>query len=662
MAATWTVLASAGGTPEFLPQLVALVGGAAIVGYLSARLRVVPIVGFLLAGVLIGPNQLGLVDERNVVDAAAEIGVILLLFTIGIEFSLERLARIRRLIVVAGGLQVGFATAATAALALAFGVPAGAAVFTGLLVALSSTAIVLKILGEQKEMNSTRGQGAVGILLFQDLAVVAMVLAVPALAGSGGGAAGIAGAVLKAAALIAGVLVIARLFMPPVLDAIARTCSPEVFLLSLVAVCFGTALLSAAVGVSVSLGAFLAGLVVSESRHGTHAFGEILPLQILFSATFFVSVGMLLDVGFLADEPLLVAGSVVGTVLVKATTAALGVRLAGVPTATAAGIGLLLAQVGEFSFVLEALGREEGLSPLDLGNDGSQALVATTVVLMIATPLLGRAGVALEARLGARRRRSASPAPAADPGEGGRDGGVLVLGYGRGARGLIGELRQLVVPFTVVTLSPDGAIEAQADGIDVIVGDYGKQAVLVEVGVLTARLVVVADDEAERTERVLALARNLNPGVVLVARPLDDVDLNELAAAGADHVVTPDRASTIGLAIAVRAVLTGGDGRIPLSTVVRFDPDRDSPCPHVEVIEAVQPSAYGCEDCLRIGSTWVHLRICLSCGHVGCCDSSPHRHARAHAGADGHPLVASLERDESWAFCFLDDTLIEPVR
>jgi CPA2 family monovalent cation:H+ antiporter-2 len=652
------MLLAAGDVPDFLPEVVALVGGAALIGYLSSRLHVVPIVGFLLAGIVIGPGQLGLIDEQEVVDAAAEVGVILLLFTIGLEFSLERLARIRRLIVIGGGLQVVLATGVTAAIAAAAGVPAGPAIFTGFLVALSSTAIVMKVLADRNETSTARGQASLGVLIFQDLAVVAMVLLVPVLAGSDGGLVGIAVALLTAIALVAAVLVVARRLMVPFLDAVARTCSQEVFLLAVVAICFGTALLSAAVGASVSLGAFLAGLIVSESRHGTHAFGEVLPLQILFSATFFVSVGLLLDLGFLADEPLLVAAAVLGTVVIKAATGTIALRLSGLATSAAAGIGLLLAQVGEFSFVLDVLGRDEGLTPLDLGADGSQTLVATTVILMAATPALAAAGNAVDDRLG-RRAALHRPVAAEPPARRHqRDGHVLVLGYGAAARALVGELREIGVPFTVVTLSPDGAIEASADGIDVVVGDYAKKAVALEAGVAVARAVVVPDDELERTRRVIALARVLNPDAPIIARPLGAPAVAELAEAGADYVVTPDRASDIGLAIAVRSVLVGGEGPVPPSTIVRFDPEPSGTCPHVDAIEPVQPSAYGCEDCLRRGSTWVHLRICLTCGHVGCCDSSPYRDARVHADRDQHPIAASLEPGKAWAYCYLDDTMM----
>lgn len=651
------LLAAGSDIPEFLPELVALVGGAALVGYLSSRLRVVPIVGFLLAGVAIGPAQLGLVDNQEVVDVAAEVGVILLLFTIGIEFSLERLARIRRLILGGGGLQVLLATTVTAGLAMAGGVDASTAIFTGFLVSLSSTAIVLKILAARGESSTARGQASLAILIFQDLAIVGMVLLVPVLAGSGGGPGDTAIALAKAGGLVVFVLVAARRALPLLLDVVSRTCSPEVFLLALVAVCFGTALLSAAVGVSVSLGAFLAGLMVSESRHGTHAFAEVLPLQIVFSAAFFVSVGMLADLGFLVDEPMLVVGAIVGIVAIKLVTTAVAARLVGARVPVALGTAFMLAQVGEFSFVLDELGHDEGLSPLGLGADGSQALIAATVVLMAATPLLAAIGWGAEDRL-ARRRPTAPPQLAAVEGAH-RVGHVLVAGYGVAARSLVGELRSLAVPFTILTLDPDGAIEASDDGLDVVVGDYAKAAVLDEANVRAARAVVIADDEDERTERVASEVRAMNPTATIITRPLGEPDVAVLAAAGADHVVTSERASSIGVGIALRDTLGAGDGRRPLSTVFRFMPAAGTTCHHLDTIEPVLPSAYGCEDCLRMGTTWVHLRICLTCGYVGCCDSSPQRHARAHYEAGGHPIIASLEPGETWAYCFLEDETLE---
>lgn len=280
------MLLAAGESPSYLGPVVALLVAAGVIGYLSVRARIVPIVGFLLAGVLIGPHQLGLVSDTETVTAAADIGVMLLLFTIGVEFSLARLASIKRLVLVGGGIQVLATITLTAALVAAFGADWRTAVFTGFLVALSSTAIVLKVLSASGRTTQPVGQSSIGALVFQDLAVVLMVLIVPLLgtgSGGGGGPWELLRALGTAAVVLVVVLVVARTVMPPVLERVARTCSPEVFLLTVVAIGLGTAYITSLAGVSVALGAFLAGLVVSESRHSAHALGEILPLQIVFS-------------------------------------------------------------------------------------------------------------------------------------------------------------------------------------------------------------------------------------------------------------------------------------------------------------------------------------------------------------------------------------------
>ncbi|NJK81568.1 MAG: sodium:proton exchanger, partial [Chloroflexaceae bacterium] len=238
-----------GGMLPFLPEVVALLAASALIAYICFRLGLVPIVGFLLAGVAIGPNALGLVQDRQLIDAVAEIGVILLLFTIGIEFSLEKLAKIKELLFIGGGLQTSLVIAAVAGIALLFGVSWQVSIFTGCLIVLSSTVIVLKLLGERGETNSPGGQISLGILIFQDLAIIIMVLFVPILAGEGGSALDIVWALTKAVGIIVLVLVFARRVMPPVLELVARTCSTEIFLLTVIAICFGTAWLTSLAGV-----------------------------------------------------------------------------------------------------------------------------------------------------------------------------------------------------------------------------------------------------------------------------------------------------------------------------------------------------------------------------------------------------------------------------
>lgn len=780
---------------HFLTEIVALILAGAGIAYVCFRLGLVPIVGFLIAGVVIGPNALGLIRDRDLVDAAAELGVIFLLFTIGIEFSLEKLARLKTVIFAGGGLQVGLASLATMAILMAFGVEWRAGLFTGFLVALSSTAIVLKILADRGETSAPHGQVALGLLIFQDLAVVVMVLLVPMLAGGGGGDSGwgIGLALAKAGLIIAVVLLFARRFMPHVLELVARTCSPELFLLTVIAICLGTAFVTSLAGVSLSLGAFLAGLVVSESRFSEHALSEILPLQILFSATFFVSVGMLLDVGFLLGHLPLVLGSIVLVLVVKLVTTAASVRVLGYATPVAAVSAAMLAQVGEFSFVLERAGRDLGLSPAGLVGGGSQAFIASTVVLMIATPLLASLG----GRAVQRLRGEAFEPETEEPVEGPHaplESHVVVAGYGQAARRLVRVLQGSGIPYVITTLSPEGADEAEAEGLPVVLGDATRQRTLLLAGADRAKMLVVADDDPATARRVVAVARTVNPTMRIVVRTRYIAEVEPLTEAGADSVIAeelegvvqlftdvmrtyevspeemqrhedairsggyaslratdrprapivecdlgPDcldhRAITVregsaaagrslasldlprryaisprawgrggrwiddpagetvlragdelalsgtGAAFAEAAPLfrVGGDGggdeaaragpggarqevamgKIDTETVVTHEIAPDAAgCAHAAQIRPVVPSAPGCEECLASGSRWVHLRLCMSCGHVGCCDDSPNRHATAHHRGTGHPIFKSLEPGEGWAWCYVDEVVL----
>ncbi|RKN45532.1 hypothetical protein D7223_17565 [Micromonospora endolithica] len=638
---------------------------AAVIGYLSTRLRIVPIVGFLLAGVAIGPHALGLVESQQAIDVAAEVGVILLLFTIGIEFSLSRLAAMWRLIVIGGGLQVVLTVGvATAALAV-FGVSWQVGVFTGFLVSLSSTAIVLRLLASRGETQTETGRTALAYLIFQDLAIVVMVLLVPMLGGEGGTALDVAVALGTAIGIVAVVLVVARWIMPRLLEVVARACSPEVFLLTVIAICFGTAYLTSLAGVSVSLGAFLAGMVVSESRHSEHALGEILPLQILFSATFFVSVGMLLDLGFVVANLPLVLAAVGGVLVVKSIATAVSAAVLRVRPAVLAGLSLLIVQVGEFSFVLERVGRDAGLTPAGLGEDGAQAFIAATVLLMVATPWLGAAGRGLGGAIERRGRRPGAPTPDLAGGDGGgARGHVIISGYGAATRSLAGDLATAGVPLVIVTLNPDGAAEAESDGHEVLRGDSTRQHILDRAGLAQARMVVIPEDDPETAQRIVSVVRTAAPHAAIVVRVDEPVDLDDLAAAGADRLVDTHRAGHAALTEAVLRGLAGprpGPTRVDVHSIVTWRPDPEAPCPHTEMIVPVLPSAPGCQECLLEGSTWVHLRLCLSCGHVGCCDSSPRRHASAHYRQEEHAIAASVEPGEDWAWCYLDETLLNRV-
>ena len=796
------ILLAAGSAPAFLSEAVALIVAGAVIAYISFRLKLVPIVGFLIAGVLIGPNALGLVKDEALVGATAEIGVILLLFTIGIEFSLEKLASIQKLIFGGGTAQVVLSIMVTAGILAAFGVDWKVGVFTGMLVALSSTAIVLKLLADNGETSSEPGQVGLGLLIFQDLAIVVMVLMVPALGSAGGGGLGqILWALAKAILIIAAVLLVARRIMPKILETVAKTCSPELFLLTVIAICFGTAYLTSLAGVSLSLGAFLAGLMVSESRFSQHALSETLPLQILFSAVFFVSVGMLLDVSFLVRNLPIVIAAIGAILVIKIATTWLSVRALGYAAPVATASALILAQIGEFSFVLARAGSEEGLSPAGAGEAGSQTFIAATVVLMVLTPFLMRAGSGLSAKIVAKREFAALPSNGEPESLGDApvlEDHVIVAGYGQAARGLVRVLSGSGIPYVITTLSPDGANEAEAAGLPVVRGDATKPFLLQHVGIGNAKMMVIADDNPSMAHRIVSVARQINPTMRIVVRTRYTQEVEPLAAAGADTVIAEELESIVQLfgevlrdyripgsqieayeelarrngysalfddevdasvfrcepgqdcfdsrtvtvregsavagkslralklienfdltvksikrdgqelsdlpselvlrpgdelimsgptqAFANNAALFRGsaDGRsdastpaptavsadenalsfasetgISLDTRVNYTSTVDSAvCSHLDRIRPVFPSAPGCEECLRIGAEWVHLRLCLTCGHVGCCDTSDYKHATAHFRDTEHPVMKSIEVLDDWAWCFVDEEYI----
>jgi CPA2 family monovalent cation:H+ antiporter-2 len=786
-----TDLLLAGAVPPFLGEVVAFIAVSSVIAYICFRLGLVPIVGFLVAGVLIGPNGLGFVRNQELVDATAEIGVILLLFTIGIEFSLEKLDQIKKLIFIGGGLQVILSTLGMAGLLFLLGIDWRVGIFTGFLIALSSTAIVLKLLTDRGETNSVPGQISLGLLIFQDLAVIVMVLLVPVLGGQGGSPADVGIALGKAALIIAVVLIFARKLMPKVLEAVARTCSPELFLLTVIAICFGTAYLTSLAGVSVSLGAFLAGLLVSESRFSQHAFSEILPLQILFSATFFVSVGMLLNLEFLAQNVPFVLTAIAIVLIVKVITTGASVFALGYKLPVVAASGLLLAQVGEFSFVLERAGREVNLFPAGMAEEGSQTFIAATVILMVITPLLAQIGMGLSRRIESRLMKKELAEGALEPRleiQSRLENHVIVAGYGQAARKLVRVLAGSGIPYIITTLSPIGANEAEAEGLPVLRGDASKLHTLTLAGIERSKMLVIADDDPSMAHRIASVARNFNPTLQIVVRTRYIADVESLTKAGVDRVVLEELESIVQLLAGilrdyqisreeieadVEAIRSGGyaalrermtDGEpivtcqgldqscfdtrtvtvrggapissqpiaslrieeeygvkiqeirregipindlpsdfvvqpgdeivlsgsaaafakvaplfrtevseeikeatlipsarydrygIDLEQVIELKTNSNSTnCSHLDRVQRVTPSAKGCGECLRTGDDWVHLRICMTCGHVGCCDDSKNKHATKHYHETSHPIIRSLEPGEDWAWCYPDE-------
>lgn len=533
-------------TVPFLGDVVLLLLLCVAIAYVCHRLRLETVVGFLLAGVLIGPSALGLVQDAGLVDGLAEVGVILLLFTIGLEFSLEKLDRLRRAILTGGGMQVSVTLILVSGLLALTGVPMPVALFTGSLVALSSTAIVLQLLTDRRETDTPAGRLSLAILIFQDLAIVAMVLLVPLLAGQGGTWMNALWAVVESVLIVVAVVLVARRVVPTVLEAVARARRPDLFVITVVLICLGTAWLLSLFGISLALGAFLAGLVVSESRHSSYALSEVLPLRMLFNAIFFVSVGMLLDVGFLARNLPLVLGVALGVMLLKAVVTTGAVLVLRYPVRFAAVTGLGLAQIGEFSFVLARAGEDAGLTPMGAGEAGMQLFIAVAVLLMTATPFLVRVAPYLGDWLQRFQGRGRSPMEEARTTPDMEDH-VIVVGYGAAGQRLAHVLTECRLPFVVLELNPELVDRARDDGVPVIQGDAGRPHMLEVAGVERAKLLVSVINDEAATERVVHVTHHLNPTTQVMVRTRRVESIEHLQRAGADIVVPEELETTVRL-------------------------------------------------------------------------------------------------------------------
>ncbi|OLB12260.1 MAG: hypothetical protein AUH07_08310, partial [Gemmatimonadetes bacterium 13_2_20CM_70_9] len=455
-----------------LRDLAVIFAVSLLVILLFHRLKLPALPGFIVAGVLLGPNALGLVSDVHQVESLAEVGVILLLFTIGIEFSLGRLREMGRQVVVGGLSQVGLTVAASALVARASGTSWQIALLLGFLVALSSTALVLKGLTDKGEIDAPHGRLATGVLIFQDLCVVPMMLVLPFLAGrAAGGPSGLLLALGKAVLVVIGVLVVARTVVPRALAEILKTRSRELFLIAIILLGTLTALGTAAAGASLALGAFLAGLVISESDYGHQAMAELLPFRDVFISLFFVAVGMLVQVQFIRDHPLLALGGVGVIMGGKTITAAVGPALLGYSGRVALLAGLAVSQIGEFSFVLAREGRAAGL----LAEGPYQTFLAVAVFTMLLTPFLLEAGPALVDRIervvpldrllpGFRPRAiAAGEQPLTDH--------VIIAGYGLNGRNLAAALRTIRAPYLIVELNSQTVQQARGRGEPAFYGD-----------------------------------------------------------------------------------------------------------------------------------------------------------------------------------------------
>ena len=501
------------------------------------RLSVPSIVGFLLTGLIAGPHGLGLIQADREVEILAEIGVILLLFTIGIEFSLRNLLQIRRAVLLGGSLQVGLTLIAAFAVARQFGQATNESLFIGCLAAVSSTAIVMKLLQERDDTRTPQGRTALAILIFQDIAIVPMILITPILAGETSDMSRALILLLaKGVVMIAVVFVGAKYVVPLILSQVLRTRSREVFLLSVLSICLAVVWLTSRFGVSLALGAFLAGLIVSESESSHDALGHISPFRDVFTSFFFVSVGMLLDFHVLFQKPLLIAGLTIGVLVAKSIIAGGVTSMLGYPLRTAILAGLTLSQVGEFAFILSKSGIEHGL----LSDANYKLFLAVSVVTMAATPFIISAAPHVVngiLRLPLPRRLVSGLRPIASTQDAEQTNHIIIIGFGVNGRNVAKAARAANIPYVIVEMNPETVRTERANGEPIFYGDAIHDAVLYHANIKAARVVVVVISDDAASRRIVATAHALNPTAHIIARTRHLAEVEPLYRVGANEVI-----------------------------------------------------------------------------------------------------------------------------
>jgi CPA2 family monovalent cation:H+ antiporter-2 len=532
---------------------------ALLLGLAANLLRVSPIVGYLLAGIAVGPFTPGFVGDTGLASQLAEIGVILLMFGVGLHFSIKDLMAVRSIALPGAIAQIATATAIGYGMAHLLGWGIGAGLVFGLSLSVASTVVLLRALEERNALQSSEGKIAVGWLIVEDLAMVLALVMLPALAPAlGGDASAIHAPGLsdktwltllitlgKVALFVALALIVGTRFVPWLLEQVTRTGSRELFTLSVLAIALGIAYgSSAAFGVSFALGAFFAGVVLSESELSHQAGNDSLPLKDAFAVLFFVSVGMLFDPMILVREPVAVLATLAIIVVGKSLAAFIIVLVFRHPLRTALTVSASLAQIGEFSFILATLGASLGLLPAD-GRD----LILAGAILSIALNPLTFAGIepmtrwfearprllALLERRGAERHRVSVASPL------GMRNHAILVGYGR-VGGAIGPvLKAQELPFVVIERDHLMLASAQAEGIPTLVGDASAPGVLQAAGIEHARLIVIATPDGFQARRIVDIANQLKPGIDLVVRTHSQGEMQALEDRHVGRVVMGER-------------------------------------------------------------------------------------------------------------------------
>lgn len=526
-----------------LRELIILLAVSLPIIYIFHRAKLPALVGFLITGVLIGPHGAGLITETRVVERLADMGVVLLLFAVGLEFSIEDILKSSRQFFIGGATQVLLTIGAVAGIAVLLHYPLPQAVFFGFLASLSSTAIALKMYADRTELDTAHGRLSTGILLFQDIAVVPMMLMLPVLSeASAAGAVTVTSVFVslgKAVLGLLGIYIAARQVVPFLLHQVIRLRNREMFFLLVVLLCLGTAWVTYSLGLSLALGAFLAGLIIAESEYSHHIVAEITPFRDYFASIFFISIGMLLHTSYFQAHWLLLILLAILLMALKTGLVVLTALALRYPIRSSLLAGLGIAQVGEFSFLLA---QQEGSLRGLMTGDTFQMFINTSILTMLATPFLIQAGPWLTARI-----PKISPAA----GEGERKdycsliGHTIIAGYGLNGKNLARALKATHIPYVVLEVNADTIRKAREEGEPLIYGDITRQDVLKRAGIECAKVIVFAISDFAATRIAARISRQLNPAIYILVRTRYAAGVDELIKLGADQVIPEEFETSI---------------------------------------------------------------------------------------------------------------------
>ncbi|WP_068469561.1 cation:proton antiporter [Candidatus Protochlamydia phocaeensis] len=514
-----------------------------LIGY---RLHIPPVVGFLITGLLAGPHGLGLVGESGDVEMLAQIGIVLLLFGIGMEFSIKKLVQIKRLFLLGGSLQVGLTVLFSFLIAKAVGRPFGEAVFLGFLLSMSSTAIVLRLLEQKGESSSPHGRLSISVLIFQDMVAIPMILFTPILGGGGKQEFDISlfWQLITGLIILLTVFISAQRLVPRLLFLVARTRNKELFLLSVFTLCFGVAWLTSSMGLSLTIGAFLAGLIISESEYSNEAISNIFPFQALFISFFFVSIGMLLDLRFVIQQPFTIIMLAIGIICLKAFAAALTTLILGMPIRTAVMAGIALSQIGEFSFVLAKTGIPYGLGTeyeYQLFLAASLLTLAVSPVLINASPRLAN----LICRLPLPERLLTGLQNNQGESKDSLQNHILIIGFGISGKNLARSSKLAGIPYAILEMNPDTVREQKRNGEPIHFGDASHLSVLEHLNVQEAKAIAVLVNDPIAARQIVKIAREANPSIYIIVRTRYVQEMALMNKLGADEAIPDEFGSSV---------------------------------------------------------------------------------------------------------------------